>query len=393
MPPSADTGRRDQLRLLRRPRRFGFVRRRRARGLPGRRAARRSPNGCRRTRRARSRCWSAPRPARSMPRRSRPAAGSFSRGRGGRSSSVWSNFRVDQVVRTDAGADAAAPACTGCCRCCPAAGCCSPPRSLLDTSPLRELLQQVDPARADSGQHRRRAGAGAGSRDDQLHDRAGRRVLRRHAPTVARLAARAPRRRAPDDRPRRADGQRRDPVHLPGARASTATITATAPCASSRRSVRPCTSAPTACWSSARARDAGGDAGRRRHAQTPPSPGHLLGFVLDSLFTDGLSIDLERLRQINRPDRRRAAGPDPGRRPIEVLVIQPSDDPTAIARRHLRAMPRSLRTLLRDDRRARGARRAAGELPAVRGAVHPGTDGARAAPTRRPAREIEAFLD
>ena len=35
------------------------------------------------------------------------------------------------------------------------------------------------------------------------------------------------------------------------------------------------------------------------------------------------------------------------RRPIEVLVIQPSDDPTAIARRHLRAMPRSLRTLLR----------------------------------------------
>ena len=31
----------------------------------------------------------------------------------------------------------------------------------------------------------------------------------------------------------------------------------------------------------------------------PLSPGHLLGFVLDSLFTDGLSIDLERLRQIN----------------------------------------------------------------------------------------------
>lgn len=28
-------------------------------------------------------------------------------------------------------------------------------------------------------------------------------------------------------------------------------------------------------------------------------------------------------------------------------MIQPSDDPTLIARRHLRAMPRSLRTLLR----------------------------------------------
>jgi NTE family protein len=79
----------------------------------------------------------------------------------------------------------------------------------------------------------------------------------------------------------------------------------------------------------------------------PPSPGHLLGFVLDSLFTDGLSIDLERLRQINAI---LAAGPDaqhPDRRPIDVCVIQPSEDPTAIARRHLKAMPRSLRVLLR----------------------------------------------
>jgi NTE family protein len=79
----------------------------------------------------------------------------------------------------------------------------------------------------------------------------------------------------------------------------------------------------------------------------PPSPGHLLGFVLDSVFTDGLSIDLERLRQINSI---LLAGGSTGelvRRPIEVLVIQPSDDPTAIARRHLRSMPRSLRTLLR----------------------------------------------
>jgi NTE family protein len=79
----------------------------------------------------------------------------------------------------------------------------------------------------------------------------------------------------------------------------------------------------------------------------PPSPGHLLGFVLDSLFTDGLSIDLERLRQINAI---LAAAPDtlhPDRRPIDVCVIQPSEDPTAIARRHLKAMPRSLRVLLR----------------------------------------------
>jgi NTE family protein len=78
--------------------------------------------------------------------------------------------------------------------------------------------------------------------------------------------------------------------------------------------------------------------------QKAPSPGHLLGFVLDSLFTDGLSIDLERLRQIN------LLLAIPGKtdhRPITATVIQPSVDPSAIARRHVNALPRSLRTLLR----------------------------------------------
>jgi len=78
--------------------------------------------------------------------------------------------------------------------------------------------------------------------------------------------------------------------------------------------------------------------------QPSPSPGHLLGFVLDSLFTDGLSIDLERLHQINRlidtPDHTE-------HRPIRATVIQPSVDPTVIAMRHERRMPRSIRTLLR----------------------------------------------
>jgi NTE family protein len=81
--------------------------------------------------------------------------------------------------------------------------------------------------------------------------------------------------------------------------------------------------------------------------EAAPSPGHLLGFMLDSLFTDGLSIDVERLRQINDLLAAEVVGQDPGRRPIEVLVIQPSDDLTVIARRHLHAMPRSLRLLLR----------------------------------------------
>jgi NTE family protein len=80
------------------------------------------------------------------------------------------------------------------------------------------------------------------------------------------------------------------------------------------------------------------------HVQAPPSPGHLLGFVLDSLFTDGLSIDLERLRQINLL---LGTPGETSHRPIRATVIQPSVDPTAIARRHELALPRSLRTLLR----------------------------------------------
>ena len=77
--------------------------------------------------------------------------------------------------------------------------------------------------------------------------------------------------------------------------------------------------------------------------QAPPSPAHLLGFVLDSLFTDGLSIDLERLNQINRLI---VAAGHTGHRPIRATVIQPSIDPTVIAMKHERHMPRSIRTLL-----------------------------------------------
>ena len=78
--------------------------------------------------------------------------------------------------------------------------------------------------------------------------------------------------------------------------------------------------------------------------QAPPSPAHLLGFVLDSLFTDGLSIDLERLNQINRLI---VAAGHTEHRPIRATVIQPSVDPTVIAMKHERHMPRSIRTLLR----------------------------------------------
>lgn len=79
----------------------------------------------------------------------------------------------------------------------------------------------------------------------------------------------------------------------------------------------------------------------------PPSPGDLLGFVLDSLFADALAIDLERLQQVNTLLLAGNADVMPGRKPINVLVIQPSVDPTVIARKHVDRLPRSLRALLR----------------------------------------------
>jgi NTE family protein len=79
----------------------------------------------------------------------------------------------------------------------------------------------------------------------------------------------------------------------------------------------------------------------------PPSPADLLGFVLDSLFADALSIDLERLQQVNALLLAGEPGLLPGRKPIDVLVIQPSVDPTVIARKYVGRLPRSLRALLR----------------------------------------------
>jgi NTE family protein len=84
---------------------------------------------------------------------------------------------------------------------------------------------------------------------------------------------------------------------------------------------------------------------------TPHSPtfGQIFGYMLDALFSDGLYSDLERLTQLNEIVER--AGPlstDGVRlRRIDMLVILPSKDLSEIARRHLKSLPRTIRTLLR----------------------------------------------
>src|ERR1700736_6531805 len=80
----------------------------------------------------------------------------------------------------------------------------------------------------------------------------------------------------------------------------------------------------------------GGASPSRRPVE--PSFGQMVGFMLDSLFMDQLSADLERISRYNEiNDARR----------IEFLVMTPSRDVNEIALRHARELPRSLRALMR----------------------------------------------
>ena len=77
-----------------------------------------------------------------------------------------------------------------------------------------------------------------------------------------------------------------------------------------------------------------------------PTPGEIFGYMLDTLFTDQIYADLEQLERINTlvesaPDAAR------GERHVETLMLAPSVDPREIAARHLTEIPRGLRALLR----------------------------------------------
>jgi len=77
-----------------------------------------------------------------------------------------------------------------------------------------------------------------------------------------------------------------------------------------------------------------------------PTPGEIFGYMLDTLFTDQIYGDLEQLERINTlvyaaPEATR------GERPVETLMLAPSVDPREIAARLAREMPPGLRALLR----------------------------------------------
>jgi NTE family protein len=78
----------------------------------------------------------------------------------------------------------------------------------------------------------------------------------------------------------------------------------------------------------------------------PPSPGQIFGYMLDTLFTDTIYGDLEQLERINELVR---AAPDRahGARTVQTLMLAPSIDPRQVAAKHIDSIPRSLRALLR----------------------------------------------
>jgi len=79
-----------------------------------------------------------------------------------------------------------------------------------------------------------------------------------------------------------------------------------------------------------------------------PSFGDISGYMLDTLFSDGLYSDIERLQRINGlVDSSTIDCGDKPVRPIDWLVIEPSQDIRDIARRHVNSLPRSFRLLLK----------------------------------------------
>jgi NTE family protein len=76
-----------------------------------------------------------------------------------------------------------------------------------------------------------------------------------------------------------------------------------------------------------------------------PSSGEIFGFLLDTLFSDQVDADLDQLERTNRMVRQ-ASAPLDGLRDISALRLVPGADPRTSAARHMKALPKALRTLL-----------------------------------------------
>ena len=84
------------------------------------------------------------------------------------------------------------------------------------------------------------------------------------------------------------------------------------------------------------------------HADRYPTLAQIAGHTLSNIFLDALAVDVERVRRINHtiglvPPQARAASE---LRPIDLLVVSPTERLDAIAARHVASLPRPVRALL-----------------------------------------------
>jgi NTE family protein len=89
--------------------------------------------------------------------------------------------------------------------------------------------------------------------------------------------------------------------------------------------------------------------GQRRGDDAYPSLAQVAGHALSNIFLDALAVDIERAQRINRtldlldpPVRARSP-----LRPVEIFVVAPSQRLDDIAARHIESLPRAVRSLLR----------------------------------------------
>lgn len=89
--------------------------------------------------------------------------------------------------------------------------------------------------------------------------------------------------------------------------------------------------------------------GKRQVSADYPTMAQIAGHALSNIFLDALAVDVERLQRINRTLQLLPAEvrQQSSLRPIDVLLIAPSQRLDDIAARHLEALPLSVRALLR----------------------------------------------
>ncbi|MBN48564.1 patatin-like phospholipase family protein [Methylophaga sp. UBA3191] len=86
---------------------------------------------------------------------------------------------------------------------------------------------------------------------------------------------------------------------------------------------------------------------RRVHS---PAFGQIIGHLLNSAFVDAIETDIERLERINQLIRlmpEQDSFTEHQLKPIDALVISPSEDIDSLADDHIRHLPRSIRTFMR----------------------------------------------